>query len=372
VTATTDDRQRTVRLGIIGTGLAIEKLHWPALRQLPGKFRVTAFADLVRPSSEKFSAYSGVPMSAYSSDYTDVLAREDVDAVLIALPIPLLYPAARAALEAGKHVLCEKPAGANEEQGRDFLALELVGLFPEQKILIAENFFYKPEVLLARSLLDDRAIGRLHLMTWRQVLYAVPREGAFASTPWRQTPQYRGGPQLDGGVHHIAQIRMLCGDMQDVHAFVQYANPLTGGPTDMTLNMHFVSQAIGSYVGAHVATPLLDESNEMRLYGTEGVLAVGHQRLRLLRVDGATQEYAIQSDNGYFNQWQNFYNAIVGDEPIVGTVAQSFANLLVVQRALDSAEGHRLVSLQDQPGGLSEKSVPLWRRMDPASALVRA
>ena len=185
-------------------------------------------------------------------------------------------------------------------------------------------------------------------------------------------PQYRGGPQLDGGIHHIAQIRTLCGDMQDVQAFVQYANPTTGGPTDMTLNIHFVSQAIGSYVGAHIATPLLEETNEMRLYGSEGVLAVAEKRLRLMRADAAAQEYAVETDNGYFNQWQNFYNAIVDDESIVGTVAQSFANLLVVQRALDSAEGSRLVSLQDQPGGLSEKSVPLWRRMEPAHSLLRA
>jgi predicted dehydrogenase len=352
-------------LALIGTGLAIEKLHWPALRLMPQRFQVKAFADVARPTAEKFSAYSGVPMSEYASDYAQVLARDDVDAVLIALPIPLLYAAARAALAAGKHVLCEKPAGANEQQGRDFLALERE--FPNQKILIAENFFYKPELLLARGLLDDGAIGRLHLMTWRQVLYVVPREGAFASTPWRVAPQYRGGPQLDAGVHHIAQMRMLCGDIQDVQAFVQYANPTTGGPTDMTLNVHFASQAIGSYVGAHVATPLLDEPNDMRLYGTGGVLAVGDKRVWLLPTDGVVQEYPVESDNGYFNQLLNFWDAVVDDEPIVGTIAQSFANLLVVQRALDSAEGHRLVSLQDTPGGLSETSVPLWRPRAPAA-----
>ncbi|MGI9149596.1 MAG: Gfo/Idh/MocA family protein [Chloroflexota bacterium] len=358
MSATSELQRPTLRLAIIGAGLAIEKLHWPALRRMPGRFRVTAFADVARATAERFSDYSGVPLTEYSSDYADVLAREDVDAVLIALPIPLLYAAARAALAAGKHVLCEKPAGANEQQGRDFLALQRE--FPQQRILIAENFFYRPELLLARSLLDDGCIGRLHLMTWRQVLHVVPREGAFASTPWRQAPQYRGGPQLDAGVHHVAQIRMLCGDIQDVQAFVQYANPTTGGPSDMTLNMHFVSQAIGSYAAAHVVTPLLDEPNEMRLYGTDGVLAVANKSVRLLRADGTTQAHTVDSDNGYTNQLVNFYEAVVYGEPVVGTIAQSFANLLVIQRALDSAEGHRLVSLQDLPGGLDANSVPLW------------
>jgi hypothetical protein len=91
------------------------------------------------------------------------------------------------------------------------------------------------------------------------------------------------------------------------------------------------------------------------------VLSVGNNRVRLLGTDGTTHDHHVESDNGYFNQWVNFYEAIVYDEPIVGTIAQSFANLLVIQRALDSAEGHRLVSLQDMPGGLAESSVPLWR-----------
>ncbi|MDQ6672743.1 MAG: Gfo/Idh/MocA family oxidoreductase [Chloroflexota bacterium] len=359
MTVTEHGERRTLRLGIIGTGLAIEKLHWPALRKMSGRLQVTAFADIARGNAERFAGYSGVPLSAYSSDYAELLARDDVDAVLIGLPIPLLYPAARAALQAGKHVLCEKPAGANELQGRDFLALDAE--FPSLKILIAENFFYRPELLLARSLLDSGAIGRVHLMTWRQVLYVVPREGAFASTPWRQAPQYRGGPQLDAGVHHVAQMRMLCGDIQDLQAFLQYANPTTGGPSDMTLNIHFASNAIGSYVGAHLAVPLLDETNDMRLYGSEGVLSVGNKSVRVLGADGAIGEHTLDSDNGYFNQLVNFYESIVYGEPIVGTIAQSFANLLVIQRALDSAEGYRLVSLQDLPGGLSEHSVPLWR-----------
>ena len=80
---------------------------------------------------------------------------------------------------------------------------------PQQRLLIAENFFYRDDLRLARSLLDLGAAGRVNVMAWRQAGQYVPRAGSFSSTPWRQRPQYRGGPHLDGGVHMIAQLRLL-------------------------------------------------------------------------------------------------------------------------------------------------------------------
>jgi predicted dehydrogenase len=283
--------------------------------------------------------------------------------VLISLPIPLNYPVTREALAAGKHVICEKPAGVDEAEARQFL--KLADEFPRQVILIAENFFYRDDLRLARSLLDGGAIGRVHLMAWRNVFQLVPREGQFSSTPWRWAPMYRGGPQLDAGVHHLAQIRLLCGDVEDLQGYVQYANPTHGGPSDLVLNMHFVSHAIGSLVAAHLPILASGETNEMRLYGADGIVAVGGRMGRravvLLRPDGSSEEHAVEADGGYYNEWLNFHDALVHDEPIVGTIAQSHHNLLLVMRALDSAEEHRVVEIADAPGGLSEAGVPLWR-----------
>lgn len=356
-------RRDPVRLGIIGTGLALELLHWPALRQMTDRFRVVAFANDTREPAEKFAAEAGLSMDGYTPDYHELLGRDDVEAVAVLLPIPLLYPVTRLALEAGKHVLSEKPAGSNLEQGRDFLAL--AEQFPKQKVLVAENFFYRDDLRLARSLIDEGAIGRVHLMSWRVVFQLVPRPGTFSSTPWRHAPLYRGGPHLDAGVHHIAQIRLVCGDVADLQGYVQYANPTHGGPSDLTLNMHFASHAIGSYVGAHLAIPAPGETNEMRVYGDEGVLTAagaprGPRTVRVLRPDGSAEEHTIEGDNGYYNEWLNFHEALVHDEPIVGTILQSYHNLLIVMRALDSAEEHKLVEV-DPPGGISAHGVPLWR-----------
>ncbi|MDP9368713.1 MAG: Gfo/Idh/MocA family oxidoreductase [Chloroflexota bacterium] len=126
-----------IRLGIIGTGLAVEKLHWPALKRMPDRFRVAAFCDLERANAEHFAGYSGAAMEEYTADYHELLRREDVEAVLISLPIPLNEPVTRAALEAGKDVICEKPSGANEAEGRALV--DLAAAHPERTVLIAEN-----------------------------------------------------------------------------------------------------------------------------------------------------------------------------------------------------------------------------------------
>jgi predicted dehydrogenase len=195
----------------------------------------------------------------------------------------------------------------------------------------------------------------------RVIIQAEPSQGGYAGTTWRISPQYRGGFHLDGGVHHIAQMRLLCGDIQALQAYVQYANPKMGGPSDMVLNLHFVGDAIGSYAAAYLAMPTPGEPNEMRIYGTEGVLVSSGRTLRIYPNNGQAEEHTFKTDGGYYNQFVNFYDAITYDEPIVGTIEQSFANLLIVMQALDSAESRRVVDVTETPGGLSERPIDLWR-----------
>jgi predicted dehydrogenase len=351
-----------IRLGLIGTGLAVEKLHWPALRRLPDRYVVTAFADRSVAQGERFSSYSGVDMAGFFPDHQRLLASGDVDAVLISVPIPSLYQVAEDSLAAGKDVLCEKPTGTGEEQARAFLALE--DRYPDRTILIGENYLYRDDIRYARALLDDGAIGKLHLMAWRRAGQLVPREGSFTSTPWRHRPQYRGGVYLDAGVHDIAQIRMLCGEVVRVHGAVQWANSTIDSPSDLTLNLAFAGGAIGNYTSTYSEIAVPEEPNDMRLYGTEGVLVLSgpesERRVTLSRPDGTRQTDVFRGiDNGYYAELCNFSDAVRHGDPVVGSVRQSFANMLVVLRALDSAEQDAVMALDDVP--LDAGGVPLWR-----------
>jgi predicted dehydrogenase len=350
-----------IRLGLIGTGLAVEKLHWPALRTLADRYEVSAFTDSSAEQCRRFADYSGVGPARAAADRAALLARDDVDAVLISVPIPHLYEVARDALTAGKDVFCEKPTGVDADQAAAFLAL--AAGHPDRTFVVGENFFYRDDLRYARALLDGGAIGRPHLMAWRHAGRLVPREGGFTGTPWRQRPRYRGGVHLDVGVHHIAQIRLLCGDIARVHGAVQAANSTIDGPSDLVLNLVFTGGAIGNYTASYPEIPVPSEPNDMRLYGTEGVLVLAGSssecRVTHSGSDATTHTTVFRGiDNGYRAELVDFADAVQFGQRPVGSVAQSVANAMVVQRALDSAERAAELALDPVPGA---GPVPLWR-----------
>jgi predicted dehydrogenase len=351
---------------VIGTGLAVERLHWPVLDRLRDAYEVVAFTNHTKPKAERFSSFAGVSMDRYCEDIETLLKRDDVEAVLISLPIPMNYPVTKMALEAGKHVICEKPAGVNLEEGRAFLELEAA--HPERVVLITENSFYRDDARLARSMIDDGAIGRVHLASWRMVSQLIPREGQFSSTPWRHSPGYAGGPHLDAGVHHTAIIRLLCGDANMVHGLTQDANDTHGGPSDLILSMRFVSGAIGHYTASWPEIEVPREENALRLYGTGGVMTVGYGEI-VVEQPGKprTTHRPDQFDGGHFNAFVNFHEAVRYGEPVLGTVEQTYRNMELVLEALASAEEGAAREITFRADRLRSDALPLWRskRNDP-------
>ncbi len=351
---------RQVRLGIIGTGLAVKRLHWPALVRMRDRFVVAAFANRTRSSAEEFAAIAQLSMDGYTPDYHALLRRDDVETVLVCVPIPQLLPITRDCLAAGKHVVCEKPPGVDRPEAQQFLAL--VDQYPGQKFAMTENFFYRDDLRLVRSLVDEGALGRLQLLLEKWVCQLVPTPGEFSITPWRYKPEYQGGPLLDGGVHSIATIRLFGGDISHLYARTEWANKTMGAPSALAMTFSFSSGATGNCVWGFLGNPVLDEVRDTRLYGNEGALISSRGRVRLVRADGSTEEYVVEPcDTGHYNMWLNFHDALVHDEPIVATVGQSFENMLVVLQALASAEegtSHDVVAagVPSTSGG-----VPLWR-----------
>ncbi|HEX4936231.1 MAG TPA: Gfo/Idh/MocA family oxidoreductase, partial [Gemmatimonadaceae bacterium] len=97
---------RKVRVAVLGAGAWARLAHVPGFKRDP-RCEVVAICDPQRPMAEALAAEFGIP-SVYS-DHRDVLAREDVDLVDVCTPSATHFELSWAALEAGKHVLCEKP-----------------------------------------------------------------------------------------------------------------------------------------------------------------------------------------------------------------------------------------------------------------------
>jgi predicted dehydrogenase len=186
-----------VRIGILGCGSIARAAHLRSLTRVGGA-RVVALAD---PSPANLDdARHLAPDARAVSDYTDVLAMSDVDAVIIALPPPLHADAAIAAIQAGKHVYVEKPLATTvADAERVAAAWRRSGV----TAMMGFNYRFNPLVQQARKQI---AAGNVGDVVSVRTVFTTPRR----SIPvWKQQRQSGGGVLLDLAVHHIDLIRFL-------------------------------------------------------------------------------------------------------------------------------------------------------------------
>ncbi|GFF83668.1 60S ribosomal protein L32 [Aspergillus udagawae] len=208
----------SVGVAIIGSGIFAREEHLPAV-QAAKDFQLKAiYSRSLKSAQDLANGTMGVDL--YSEDsgpgkgYADLLAREDIAAVVIALPILVQPDFIRKALTAGKHVLSEKPIGKDIATARDLLQWYHANI-DTSKILwaVAENFRYMTKFL--RTAEEVQKLGPVK--NFRVNSHAlVSTDSKYFKTAWRQTPEYQGGFILDGGVHVIAALRLILGSSDPV------------------------------------------------------------------------------------------------------------------------------------------------------------
>src|SRR3954447_10645039 len=198
-------------LAIVGCG-AIARYHLDGLRESAPRLRVTAAVDRDQARAEQVAAATGAQVF---TSLEDALARGRFEAVDILLPHDLHEAAAIAALRAGKHVLCEKPmAPALDACERMLVAAREAGTV----FMVAENAQYWPEVVKARDLIQEGAIG--DVLTARAA-FVMPDDPYWfeGRRPWRfQQARSGGGIAIDGGSHWIRPLRIWLGEIDEVVA----------------------------------------------------------------------------------------------------------------------------------------------------------
>jgi len=145
------------------------------------------------------------------TDYRECLADPEIDMVDICLPSDLHAPVAIAALEAGKHVLCEKPMALNVEDCDRMIAAAQAH---NRLLMVAQVIRFWPEYLALKELVDSSKYGKVRTATFRR-LSSVPR---WTSDGWMTEPRRGGGCTLDLHVHDADFINYLLGLPREVYA----------------------------------------------------------------------------------------------------------------------------------------------------------
>ncbi len=192
-----------IRIGVIGTG-QIGKHHLDNYSKVAGA-ELVAVADINGAEAARVAAQHGVP-HVYT-DFRQLLARDDIDAVDVCLHNNLHMPVTVAALEAGKHVYCEKPmAGAY----RDALTMWETAQATGKMLSIQLVTLFHNNMKAARALIDAGQLGRIyHARSTGHRRRGRPFVDGYGSATFVQKEQASGGALYDMGVYHIATMLYL-------------------------------------------------------------------------------------------------------------------------------------------------------------------
>ncbi|KAH7121342.1 hypothetical protein EDB81DRAFT_861347 [Dactylonectria macrodidyma] len=208
-------------VALIGGGIFAKQEHMPAIMKCDSLSLKAIYSRSLKSAQDTAALYTkdGAGPDLYSADsdsdsahdYADLLRREDVYAVIIALPIVSQPEFIRAALAAGKHVLAEKPLAPDVKTGRALIDYYRgVSRESESKVTlsIAENFRFVPSFAYAAA--EARKLGAVQHFSVRS-FHLMGSDTKWYGTEWRRKPEYQGGFLLDGGVHQAAATRLLLG-----------------------------------------------------------------------------------------------------------------------------------------------------------------
>jgi predicted dehydrogenase len=235
--------------------------------------RVVAVGSRTAESAARFAAEHGLPPAAAHGGYEALLADPAVEAVYIATPHPEHVAWVERAVAAGKHVLCEKPAGMNFAEGR-----RMVAAARRAGVLFMEAFMYRchPQTARVADLVRTGAIGEPRLV---QANFGFRADFHPASRLWNR--ELGGGGILDVGCYPMSFARLVAGaaaggpaafaDPVELTAFGRL-HPETGVDEFATAGLRFNGGLV-----AQLATGVgLTMENHARVCGTEGWLEIPH------------------------------------------------------------------------------------------------
>lgn len=270
---------KRLKYGMVGGGQGafIGAIHRIAAR-IDDQFELVAGALSSNPDRAAASAANlGIDASRSYASFeemaTQEAAREDgIDAVTIVTPNHMHYPAAKAFLEAGIHVICDKPLTSNLA---DALALQEVARKSKAEFILTHNYSGYPLVREARAMVQSGKLGKLRKVhvEYIQDWLSAPVEGQDnKQANWRTDPKQSGlgGAIGDIGTHAFQLAQFICGDpvaelAADLTSFVD--GRLVDDDAQMMLR--FKSGAKGFLWASQVA-PGNENNLKIRIYGEKG------------------------------------------------------------------------------------------------------
>jgi predicted dehydrogenase len=342
--------EKTIRVGLVGYGMSGRVFHAPFLHSLP-QYELTAVVERNRNEAEKVYPYVKTVRSL-----EDLLERDDIDLVVVTTPNETHFPYAKAALQAGKHVVLEKPFANSSQE-----AAELVNLGKEANRIFAvyQNRRYVGDFLTIRQILAQGLLGQIHEYICHFDRY---RDAPKPDKAWREEARPGSGVFFDLGPHLIDQALCLFGLPQTITAFIKHQRPFSivddyfdvrldyaNGLTVILKSGMLVREmgpryAVHGTIGSYLKYG--DDPQEELL--KQGIMPLGehwgmepedqHGMLHTL-IDGQVirKTYPTLAGN-YGAFYTNLYNTIMSGAPLLEKPEHGYNTIRLIELAIESSD----------------------------------
>ena len=280
----------TINVGVVGTSWWADAMHLPALASHP-KAATIAICGRNRENARKMADIWSIP-NVYT-DYAAMIADAGLDAIVISTPNDTHYPITMTALEAGLHVLCEKPIALTYAQAREMAALATEkGL----KTLVPFTYSHMPTARHLKALIDDGYLGTPYHLNLRYYT-GYARAGDYI---WRLDRKIAGsGIVGDLGSHFLYLAELFYGEITALTCRLTHivsrppldpqGNPYDAVDDSCMLIIEFANGAAGMIhctALCYEDTPF-GQTHHMELHGSDGTLYCHIDWDKIQRVRGA-------------------------------------------------------------------------------------
>jgi predicted dehydrogenase len=314
------------RLVFLGCG-KIARAHAKRLARHRADVQL-GFASRDRAKAAQFARELGG--DAFGS-YEEAIAAPSVDAVAVVTPPSSHLPLALAALDAGKHVVLEKPP---LPRASDFDAVGAVATRTNRQVFVAENYHYKPLLHRLRTLLAERVVGDVLFVQVNAI------KNQAASNDWRDDPELAlGGALYEGGIHWIDFMASLGLRVRRVQGMRPRLAAGKAIERSMLVSFEYEEGAVGTLAYSWEVPSTAKGLRLSKIYGRAGSITFETNGLWVFAHGTKTRFYipGLRDLAGYRAMWTDFVRAWKTGEPPLMTLAQARRDLELVEAAYASA-----------------------------------
>ncbi len=334
-----------LKIGIIGAG-RIGKVHLESISYHVKNATVTAMADpFMNEETEKLIRSYGV--SKVTKDYKDILNDKDIDAVLVCSSTDTHAAISIEAINAGKHVFCEKPVDHSIEKIQ--AVADALKEHPEIKFQVGFNRRFDHNFAAIRKAYDDGKIGEAH------ILKITSRD------PEPPNPAYikvSGGIFLDMTIHDFDMACFLTdSDVEELYVnSAVLVDPAIGEQGDVDtaiITMKMANGALAVIDNSRKAAYGYDQRAE--LFGSKGMVATSNDTVSsavISNADGVTGEkplfFFLERYMGSFSEeMRQFTEAVINDTEVPVGIHAGLQSVKIGLAARKSVEEHRPVKISE-------------------------